>query len=110
MFGHLSQPIEHLVQNSSGLKRHEHPSRSLPPEAAQIRSQQQRQRGWKLYSFHAPALGLNPVWSLAIWSSVCPLDQDVGNRCADGGLVLSQLAAMIQLLPRAFTSAILRDR
>ena len=22
--------------------------------AAQIRSQQQRQRGWKLYSFHAP--------------------------------------------------------
>jgi hypothetical protein len=57
-------------------------------QAAQIRSQQQRQRGWKLYSFHASALGLNPVWSLAIWSSVCPLDQDVGNRCADGGLVL----------------------
>ncbi|MET4038350.1 hypothetical protein ABIC03_000035 [Bradyrhizobium sp. RT6a] len=52
-------------------------------QAAQIRSQQQRQRSRKLYSFHAPALGLNPVWSLAIWSSVCPLDQDVGNRCAD---------------------------
>jgi hypothetical protein len=25
--------------------------------AAQIRSQQQRQRGWKLYSFHAPEVG-----------------------------------------------------
>jgi hypothetical protein len=27
-----------------------------PTRAAQIRSQRQRQRGWKLYSFHAPEI------------------------------------------------------
>jgi IS5 family transposase len=49
--GRLIRDIGHKIEGQESLKA----AFALPlTRASQIRSQQQRQRGWKLYSFHAP--------------------------------------------------------
>ncbi|MGX1350582.1 hypothetical protein AB7M49_004158 [Bradyrhizobium elkanii] len=69
----------------------------LLSRATQIRSQQQRQRGWKLYSFHVPEVECiskskgkaSPPYELGLRASIV-----TNNRRAPGGLFVLHARAM----------------
>src|SRR5713101_9465007 len=66
-----------------------------PTRASQIRSQRQRQRGWKLYSFHAPEVEcIGKGKARAPYEFGVKVSIATTNACAPGGQFVLQAKAL----------------
>lgn len=88
-------PIIRDIRATSRASRHWRRPSPLLGWAAQIRSQQQRQRGWKLYSFHAPAVEcIGKAKAAAPYEFGVKASVVTNNRRAPGGLFVLHASAM----------------
>ena len=91
----LGRPIRDIRRKIAGHEPVEAAFESPLSRASQIRSQRQRQRGWKLYSFHAPEVEcIGKGKARAPYEFGVKVSIATTNACAPGGQFVLQAKAL----------------